>query len=331
MPQVRALVVSAVDTIAATVVTVPDPGPGEVAVDLAFTAVSPGTEARAMKGLQQADAFPYVPGYSGAGRIAACGAGATLAIGTPVYCSGTQHLIGAKRLWGGHIARAVLPASSVVPLAADADLCAAAPAHLAAIAYHGVRLARPIPGERVLVVGLGPIGLLSALIHSSAGTRVLAVDRSHARVERARHLGLDAAVVTTTIPAASATAFPAGADIVVDATGHPRALAEAVLAARALTWGDDHAPGARLVIQGSYPAEVALPYHDVFMRELQVLVPRDCTPGDIRAVLDLVQRGLLPLGALVSQVADPADAAAVYAELRRPDTAWVTAAFRWDV
>ena len=301
MPQVRALVVSAVDTIAATVVTVPDPGPGEVAVDLAFTAVSPGTEARAMKGLQQADAFPYVPGYSGAGRIAACGAGATLAIGTPVYCSGTQHLIGAKRLWGGHIARAVLPASSVVPLAADADLCAAAPAHLAAIAYHGVRLARPIPGERVLVVGLGPIGLLSALIHSSAGTRVLAVDRSHARVERARHLGLDAAVATTTIPA------------------------------RALTWGDDHAPGARLVIQGSYPAEVALPYHDVFMRELQVLVPRDCTPGDIRAVLDLVQRGLLPLGALVSQVADPADAAAVYAELRRPDTAWVTAAFRWDV
>lgn len=331
MPQVRALVVSAIDTIAATTVDVPEPGPGEVAVDLAFTAVSPGTEARAMKGLQQTDAFPYVPGYSGAGRIAACGVGVALAVGTPVYCSGTQRLSGANRLWGGHVARAVLAASAVVPLASDADLLAAAPAHLAAIAYHGVRLARPIPGERVLVVGLGPIGLISALIHRTAGARVLGVDRSAARVERARRLGLEAAVVATTIPAAITATFPEGADIVVDATGHPKALAEAVLAARALTWGDDHAPGARLVIQGSYPAEVALPYHEVFMRELQVLVPRDCTPGDIRAVLGLVQRGLLPLRDLVSQVADPADAARVYAELRRPDTDWITAAFRWDV
>lgn len=325
----RALVVTAIDTVEVRQVTLPEPGPGEVVVAFAYTAISPGTEGRAMKGLEMADAFPYIPGYTGAGRIEAVGAGVTLAVGTPVYASGTQKVDGVRRLWGGHIERGILSTSAVVPVPESCDLLAIAPAHLAAIAYHGVRKARPIPGERVVVVGLGPIGLLSALIHRAAGTRVIGCDRSVARVERARVLGLEAVVADPSVSAAIAPLLPKGADIVVDATGHPKALAEAVLVAKDLEWGNDHAPGARFVIQGSYPADVALPYNDVFMRELDVIVPRDCTPSDIKAVIDLVARGLLPLADLISHVAKPDAAMQVYAELRNPDTGWVTAAFSW--
>jgi 2-desacetyl-2-hydroxyethyl bacteriochlorophyllide A dehydrogenase len=232
-------------------------------------------------------------------------------------------------VWGGHVERAVLSASQVLPLPPGCDLKAASATHLAAIAYHGVRMARPVPGEQVVVLGLGPIGLLSALIYRTAGVRVVACDRSEARVKRAQGFGLEAVVVKTTVSEAILPIMPKGADIVVDATGHPKALAEAAAVARDLIWGDDHAVGARLVVQGSYPVEVALPYRDVFAKELAVIVPRDCTPGDLKRSLDLVARGLLPLPDLISETADPKNADAIYAELRKPDTDWVTAAFLW--
>lgn len=329
MPKTAALVVTAPDVIALQQVDIPAPGPGEVSVDLLYTAISPGTEARAMRGQQEGVTFPYVPGYSGAGRIAAVGPGVALSIGTLVYLSGTQQVHGVGRAWGGHVARAVTTANAVIPLPDGCDPLAASLAHLAAIAYHGVRLARPLPAERVCVVGLGPIGVLSALLYRTAGTRVVAADRSPARVAQATALGLEAVMVTTTIAEAVMPLLPSGADIVVDATGFAKALPEAVAVARDLTWGDDHAPGARFVIQGSYPAGVEIPYQEVFRRELTLLVPRDCTPGDLRAVLDLVARGVLPLRDLISEVAPPGTADRIYAELRKPDTTWVTAAFQW--
>lgn len=329
MPAAAALIVTGVDTVELGSVEIPAPGRGEVAVDLDFTAISPGTEARAMRGQQEGVSFPYVPGYSGAGRIAAIGPGVTLAVGTPVYVSGTQRLVGIGRAWGGHVARAVAKADAVIPLPSGCDTLAASAAHLAAIAYHGVRLARPLPDERVCVVGLGPIGLLSALIYRVAGTRVVAVDRSAARIERARALGIEAVLVSGTIADAVLPLLPDGADIVVDATGFPPALPQAVAVARTLAWGDDHAQGARFVIQGSYPVGIEIPYQAVFQRELQLLVPRACTPRDLRAVLDLVARCSLPLRDLISKVAAPTTASEVYAELRQADTTWVTAAFRW--
>ncbi len=99
--------------------------------------------------------------------------------------------------------------------------------------------------------------------------------------------------------------------------------------ARDLIWGDDHAPGARFVFKGSYPAGVEIPYQEVFRREPTLPAPRDCTIGYLRTVLDLVTRGLLPLRDLISEVAAPQAADRIYAELGKPDTTWVTAAFRW--
>jgi len=61
-PANRALVVTAPDTIVLQLVAVPDPGPGEIAVDLLFTAISPGTEARTMREQQPGVEFPYTPG-----------------------------------------------------------------------------------------------------------------------------------------------------------------------------------------------------------------------------------------------------------------------------
>ena len=54
--------------------TVPDPGPGEVIVETAFSCVSPGTELRCLAGAQPDGLpFPFIPGYSLAGHVIARG------------------------------------------------------------------------------------------------------------------------------------------------------------------------------------------------------------------------------------------------------------------
>ncbi len=90
MPKTAALVVTVPDVIALQQVDIPLPGPGEVSIDLLYTAISPGTEARTMRGLQEGVTFPYVAGYSRAGGISAVGAGVDLKVGTLVYLSGMQ-------------------------------------------------------------------------------------------------------------------------------------------------------------------------------------------------------------------------------------------------
>src|SRR5262249_49963339 len=68
---------------------------------------------------------------------------------------------------------------------------AAASATVGAIAMQGVRRAAPQLGEVACVLGLGLIGQLTVQLLKAAGCRVVGLDLSPERVERARALGLD--------------------------------------------------------------------------------------------------------------------------------------------
>lgn len=324
MPTARCLLMTAPGAVAVATTEIPEAGPGEVLVRAAWTCVSPGTELRCLAGRQEgAPPFPFIPGYALAGRVAACGEGVTgVAPGAPVFCSGTRRAAHA-RCWGGHVELAVIPAEDLVPVPAGLTLRAAAGAKLAAIAYHGLRLSAPQPHERVFVIGLGPIGRLSAELHALAGAEVWVTDLSARRRSAAAAAGLRIADSAETFPAG-------GADIVVDATGAAPVLATAARLLRPRPWDQQlHAPR-RLLVQGSYAAPPPLPYNELFMTEAQVLVPRDSQRLDVEAVLRLAASGRLDLAAIVSDGGAPADASAIYHTLRdRPDEL-VTAAFRWS-
>jgi L-iditol 2-dehydrogenase len=60
-----------------------------------------------------------------------------------------------------------------------------------AVAIRAARRAAVTPGEDVLVVGLGAIGLLTALVARRAGTRVLTVGHHRARQDLAQACGLE--------------------------------------------------------------------------------------------------------------------------------------------
>ena len=94
----------------------------------------------------------------------------------------------------------------------DAD---AAFATLGAIALQGVRQARPELGERVVVVGLGLLGLLTIQILRANGCAVLGIDLDEERVALARELGADAAASSDPEGACAAFTEGRGADAVI--------------------------------------------------------------------------------------------------------------------
>ncbi len=323
----QAILFTGVNQVALGAVQIPDLEADEVLVEAAYTCISPGTELRCLAGLQPDPApYPYIPGYAGAGRVIAVGSNAGLAIGTRVFYGGSQKVDHAA-MWGGHISHIIQPAAAVIPLPDDIDLRDAALARIAGISYHGLRLSHPAPHENVVVVGLGVIGLLSARMHALTGARVCALDISPQRVAVANQFGVEAFVPSSTLNETMRSIIPEGADVIVDATGSTRLFPQLVELAKDVPWDDTLTPGARFVIQGSYPGDVTLPYQDAFRKELTYLIPRDTQLRDSRAVLSLIQRGKLIVHDLISRTASPSDGQAVYAMLQAGEG--LTAVFDW--
>jgi 2-desacetyl-2-hydroxyethyl bacteriochlorophyllide A dehydrogenase len=325
----RAILFTAPGQVEASDVEVPEPLAGEVLVEAAFSAISPGTELRCLAGKQAGTPeWPYIAGYSQSGHVAAVGEGVSLAVGTPVYCAGTTRAsVGLS--WGGHVAHAVRPEGEVFPLPEGVDLAEASLGHLAAIAYRGVRLGQARPHEIVANIGLGPIGMLSARLHRATGARVVAADLSPERVALAEAAGVEAFVPEGPLSEAFGKVLPEGADVVVDSTGAPAVLSQAIEVARDKPWDDSAEPGPRLVVQGSYPAEVAVPYQEAFMKEMSLHFPRDVQPRDVRTVLDLTARGLLSARDIVTELRRPEEAPKTYAELREAPGVLMSVAFDW--
>lgn len=303
-----------------------DPGVGEVLVETAYSCVSPGTELRCLR-IEPAGE-PFVPGYSLTGRVLKRGSGVDLPEGTPVSIGGSRQA-GALRLkWGGHVSHALANAASAQPLPASVDLLDAAVARIGAIALHGLRLSRPLASESVAVVGLGLIGQLSARLHQLCGARVVAGDRSERRVAAARAAGIEAVVVEDRLVTAFKETLPHGADLVVDASGVPDVLPQALALGRELPWDSTPRAGLRYLVQGSYAAGFTVPYDNAFQKETTFIVPRSFLPHDLTATLDLVAQGTLRVRDLVA-VWRPSSAAEAYAELQSLATAPLTVAFDW--
>ncbi|MDX2065344.1 MAG: zinc-binding alcohol dehydrogenase [Fimbriimonadaceae bacterium] len=306
-------------------VDIPAPGPGEVLLRTQYSCISPGTELRCLAGLQPGLVDPpYIPGYATAGIVELAGDGASLAVGTRVIGGGTIRA-SVNRSWGGHVEYVLIDANACIPLHPEDDLVVASVARLAGIAYRGVRLAQVQPHETVAVVGLGAIGQGSARLFRATGANVVAIDPVAGRRDTARAAGIP----TMTIDEARASLIDA-VDVVVDATGNERAFPLAVdLARPPATWGQTAPGSSRIIVQGSYPADLPVPYQDTFRKELSVRFPRDVGREDMQTVMRLHREGTLNLRSLVTDVLPPSEAARAYEALRtRPDA--ITYAFDWN-
>jgi 2-desacetyl-2-hydroxyethyl bacteriochlorophyllide A dehydrogenase len=329
MSQAKAIAVTGIDRVEFVPIELPDLESGELLIRTEVSAVSRGTELRCMAGLQPGSVdFPFIPGYSLVGIVEAASADSAVSIGSRVFSTGTKRA-GINLQWGGHVSHAIANASGAVPIPDGCCPKTASFAKMAAIALRGTRVAQPRPGDTVAVIGLGPIGMLSLKLYHAAGANVLGLDQEPIRVEIAKRAGLAAVVVTESIEQAVQSHFGHGADIVVDVTGVPAVLQASLRAAKDLPWGRDDVTGPKLVIQGSYPDTFSLPYQDAFRKELQILLPRDCRPGDLVDAAGLLADGTCKIDEFISWYGPPSDAAEAY-RLLRTDRSFMTIAFDWS-
>jgi len=130
---------------------------------------------------------PMSLGYSSCGTIIALGDGLqSFKVGQRVACAGGGYAV--------HAEYVSVPKNLLTPLPDNVDFESAAFTTLAAIALHGFRLAQVQLGERVAVIGLGLLGLLTVEIVRSAGCAVFGIDLDPRRVALAQQLGATAAI-----------------------------------------------------------------------------------------------------------------------------------------
>jgi L-iditol 2-dehydrogenase len=100
--------------------------------------------------------------------------------------------------------------------------------------FHAVERAAVALGDTVVVQGSGPVGLNAAIFAQLSGAlRVIVIGAPRARLEAARRLGADETLDITEVqdPAARARFVRErtggrGADVVIEASGNPRAVVE---------------------------------------------------------------------------------------------------------
>jgi NADPH:quinone reductase len=163
---------------------IPQPGPGEVLIEVRASMISPGTE---MGGViwhreNPSAAAPIPFGYQNAGDVIAVGEGVTRwRVGDKLACMGIGDAL--------HATHSLIPVNLCVPIPAGVSYEEAASAHLGATALHAIRRAELQISEFVVVVGLGLVGQFAAQLAGLSGAYVMALDRLPLRLEVARQCG----------------------------------------------------------------------------------------------------------------------------------------------
>jgi NADPH2:quinone reductase len=205
-------------------VATPTPGPGEVRVRLAASAINPsdikGRQGRSsgQGGAEQGLPWPFqIPHQDGAGTIDAVGDGVDPdRVGRPawVYHAADDRPDGTAAQW------VCLPAAQVVDLPPDVPLAQAAALGIPYMTAHRCLFADgPIAGRTVLVTGgAGAVGNAAVQLARWAGARTVATVSSDEKAAIARAAGADAVVDYTAADARErlAAAAPDGVDRVVD-------------------------------------------------------------------------------------------------------------------
>jgi threonine dehydrogenase-like Zn-dependent dehydrogenase len=213
--------------------------------------------------------------------VASCGRCYPCRIGRGNACANIS-LVGIH-VDGGLQDRLVLPSSQVFP-AGDLSPSVAALIEPVSIAVRSVVRGRVAPGERVVVLGAGPIGQAVALAAIDKGASVLLVDRLESRLRHGSSMGAELLVAVTAdevVADARAWSGGEGPEVVVEATGAPELLGHAA---------DLVAPAGRVVVVGLSDHDAPFRVGRLPFKEIDVLGVSCCTGDEFAAAVELVGR-----------------------------------------
>jgi 2-desacetyl-2-hydroxyethyl bacteriochlorophyllide A dehydrogenase len=189
------------------------------------------------------------------------------------------------------------PASHVYHVPALIDSRTAPMIQVLTTCVHAQRQIDIVAGESVVVFGLGVTGQLHVQLAKARGASpVIGVTRSAEKRALAEQLGADITFAggEGAIDTVREATGGRGADVVIETTGVLPSVAASVKMARA---------GGRVLLFGIITAqEGALPFYDLYFKELSLIGARVAKGEDYPSAIALVERGIVRLEPLVSDV-----------------------------
>lgn len=268
-----------------------------------------GTDLHIFTGNQPYLAYPRVMGHELSGIVEEADPASGLAAGDPVYvmpylscgtcvacrqgktnCCVNIQVLGVHRD-GAFTEYLSLPAQ-FVHKADGISLDEAAMIEFLAIGAHAVRRGAVREGERVLVVGAGPIGMAAAIFSKLRGAVVTTLDTRADRLAFCqRELQVDATVQIGEHDRDELAKLTNGEffDVVFDATGNVRAMERGL---------EFVAHGGRYVLVSIVRDTIAFSDPEFHKRETTLLASRNATAEDFSTVLDAMRAGRVPTAAL---------------------------------
>ncbi|TIN31777.1 MAG: zinc-binding alcohol dehydrogenase family protein [Mesorhizobium sp.] len=286
------------------------PPEGWALVNVAYVGIC-GTDYHIFEGRHPYLAYPRVMGHEFSGTIAAINAPVDLSVGEQVLvnpylacakcaacrqgkpnCCVAIEVLGVHRD-GAMSEQILVPAQNLIP-ATGLSPIEAATVEFLAIGAHAVRRSMAGPGNRVLVIGAGPIGLGVALFARIARQQVTIMDVDAGRLAFAvRQLGFlvidgsSGSILETIAGRTAGTGF----DVVYDATGNTGSIESAFAYV---------AHGGVMVMVSVVQGDITFSDPQFHKREMMLIGSRNATHADFQHVIASIQAGKIPIDQLVT-------------------------------
>jgi (R,R)-butanediol dehydrogenase/meso-butanediol dehydrogenase/diacetyl reductase len=265
-----------------------------------------------------------VLGHEFAGEVVALGSGAEgLKTGDLVSviplrsCGHCEHCRKGEVQWcehfglqgGGYAEYALTRPNQCIKLPTDLSFADGAIIEPLAVALHGVNLSGLQKGDKVLVLGAGPIGLAVAFWAKRMGAAKVAVqDIAEFQKARALEMGADAFVVDPADPVGGAERGLGGkADIVFECVGIPGLIAQAVSQVR---------PRGTILLLGLCTRPDTFNSFAMLSKEVRLVTSALFTVPEYQASLDALAEGAIEPRLLVTDTIALADTPEIFESLK---------------
>lgn len=211
---------------------------------------------------------------------------------------------------GGYAEYAVTRPNQCVPLPSGLSLADGAIIEPLAVALHGINLSGLKSGDKVLILGGGPIGLAVAFWAKRHGAAKVAVqDIATFQQQRALGMGADVFVVDPENPVASAEEGLGGkADIVFECVGMPGLIAQAVEQVR---------PRGTILLLGLCTKPDTFNSFAMLSKEVKLVTSAFFTVPEYEAALAALEAGAVAPRLLVTGTITLAETPAVFEALKQ--------------
>lgn len=309
----------------------PEPGADEAVVHVRAVGIC-GSDAECYSGKHPLPNYPRLPGHEFSGEIASVGpawsgpaVGMRVAVDPALSCgkcyacrTGRHNCCVSVSIAGVHRPGAMAEcalcrASQLCPIPGDMTFESAAAVETLSIGAQAVGRARVLEGDRVVVLGAGPVGLCCLLMARHAGASVLVAEPLAWRGELADELGAEMVVDPEADSVAEAVrdfTDGHGAHVVVDATGEIDGAETALAVVGA---------AGRIVIMTILDEPMRVHPWQLVRQELTLLGSR-LSLADFGELVTMAASGEAPLAKLVTHRYSFAEAEQAFeAACRRPE------------